>query len=179
MKKLLLALLTTLVLLVGCSTIPTQQSMFSIAQSIGYSSAMIANETSIDDKSREAILNILNIVTTVVPTTNSTFNATWVPVAQMHASNMVAEGKLTTQQATLVVSGVTVIAMGVDYMFTVYPEAKEYQELTAAAIDGFASGFTTVFIKKTTAPRTMYIPYDEKAYEALKKMMRGIDFPKT
>ena len=168
------AIFLTALAFVGCKSVPTVDTMYSTAQAIGYSAGLVANETKIDDKTRNAIVEITSIVASVVPETNQTFQAAWMPIAEAHAAKMVEEGKLDEGQAKLAVEGVKIATMGIDYVFVRYSKAKTYKELVAAAVDGFTSGFLAVFkpVDSEKLARGVgtveKVEYDKEAYVAIK-----------
>lgn len=177
MKKLItIAAAASLAVLSGCKTVPTVDVIKSTAYAIGCASGLVANETKIDDKSRNAVVEIVMVVRGVVPEEGHTFQEAWTAVAKDYATKLVQEGKLTADQAALVVNGVAVAATGVDYIFIRYPKAKEYKELVAAAVAGFSDGFLTTFKPVDTAKpadaRSVTATYDKEAYVFLKEAFK-------
>jgi len=168
MKKTLALALVSTMTLVGCKTVPTTDKMYSTAYSVGCASGMVATETKVDDKSREAIIEVVSIVKEVTPIEGKSFQDVWVPVAMRYTEAMVKAGRLDPTQATLVVGGITIAATGLDYVFKAYPKARMYEELVAAAINGFSEGFLTTFKPVNTDARSV-VEYDRAAYSYLKE----------
>ena len=158
--------------LTGCKTVPSADKINAAAQAVGCASGLVANETKIDDKSRNAIIEIVGIVKNVVPTDAQTFAEAWAPVAQKYTADLVTAGKLNEGQAALVNGGVSIAATGLDYVFNMYPKAKEYKELVSAAVSGFTDGFLLTFKPVNTeleakVPQKV-VEYDKEAYIYIK-----------
>ena len=167
MKKTLVLALVAAMTLVGCKTVPTTDKMYATAYSVGCASGMVAAETKVDDKSREVIIEVVSIVKEVIPAAGKSFQDAWVPVAKAYTETMVKAGRLDPTQAILVVGGVTIAATGLDYVFKAYPKARTYEELVAAAVNGFSEGFLTTFKPLDTDVRSA-VEYDKAAYSYLK-----------
>lgn len=161
--------------IVGCKSLPTPDKMNSVAYAVGTASGLVANETKIDDKSRETVIEVVTVVKGVVPTNGQTFVEAWVPVADVYVAELVAKGKLNEGQALLVKGGTTIVATGMDYVFKAYPKAKEYEDLVVAAVDGFTDGFLTTFkpVNLAKVPgasgSSRSAEYDKEAYIYLKE----------
>lgn len=175
MKKLFVMLVAAAALVItGCKSVPTADKIYSAAQAVGCASGLVANETKLDDKSRTAIIEIVAIVKDVVPADGQTFADAWAPVAQKYVAELVAAGKLKEGQATLVTGGVAIAATGLDYVFSMYPKAKEYKDLVSSAVNGFSEGFLLTFKPveteaevKAKVPQKV-IEYDKDAYIYIK-----------
>lgn len=173
MKKILMAMVAAVGLgltMVGCKTLPTPEVMYGTSAAIGVAAGKVANELKVDDGTRNAIIEVMNIVVQVIPEVDQTFEEAWTPVATVYIDKLVVDGKLTAAQAALVKSAFALIVKGLDYVFVKWPEAKKYENLVIAAIDGFASGFLGEF-KPANCPNCGdrgYRSYDRKAYEYLK-----------
>lgn len=170
MKKIIVLGAIVGALLTGCDETPTYSQLYTASQSVGLASGMIVNETKIDDASRNAVVDVIGLVAAVTPATNQTFATTWVPVAKSYTEDLVNAGKLDAGQAALVVGGVNVAAIGVDYLFEKYPKAKEYKELDAAVVKGFTEGFLAV-VKPSDCDgcsERSVVNYDKKAYDYIK-----------
>lgn len=161
------ALVTTSV---GCKSIPTTDSMYRTSYAVGVATGMIANETKIDDASRNAICDIINVVSSCIPETNQTFEAAWTPIAKAHIAKLVEDGKLDDAQARMVETVFSLAIQGIDYLFEYrYPKAKTYKEVVVAAIDGFSSGFLKVFKPaNATLSASRTVELDAEAYQWLK-----------
>ena len=178
MKKLVIMIAAVAALVfTGCKTVPTADKINAAAQAVGCASGLVANETKVDAKSRDAIIEIVQIVKDVVPEDGKTFAEAWAPVAKKYTSELVAAGKLNDTQAALVNGGVSIAATGLDYVFNLYPKAKEYKELVSAAVNGFSEGFLTTFKPvnvedaancEDCTVRKVDVKYDRDAYIYIK-----------
>lgn len=154
----------------GCKSLPTVEVMKATATSIGYAAGLVVNETKIDDKVRNTIVDIMNAVARVVPQNGQTFEETWTPVAKDVVAKLTASGKIDEGVGEIALTAFGVAVKGVDYIFTVrYPNAREYEELVAAAVSGFTEGFLGVFkpVNGEEAKSANAKP-DEAAYKWLK-----------
>jgi len=147
MNKILVfaTLCMTLFAIVGCATMPSTEKMYNASYAIGVSGGLVANMTDMDADTRNAVCDILGIVSVVIPATNETFEAAWTETAQKHTQKLIEEGKIDEKQGQLVMAAFKVAVKGLDYVFIVYPKAKAYKELVVASVDGFTSGFLAVF----------------------------------
>ena len=155
---------------VGCKSLPTVEVMKSTAKSIGYAAGLVANETKIDDKARNTIVDIVNEVAKVVPDKGQSFEDAWTPIAKAVVAKLIAEGKIGEGVGTIALAAFGIAVKGIDYIFDVrYPKAREYEELVSAAVTGFTEGFLTVFkpVDANTSKGENVVA-DEKAYEWLK-----------
>jgi hypothetical protein len=171
MKKTFIAIISAfLTLIVGCKE-PTVESMTVTATAVGRAAALVVNETGIDAKTRETIVDVLGTVAKVTPAPGQSFEDAWTPVVNETVDKMVADGKISDTQGVLVKSAFSVIVKGLDYIFTVrYPKAKEYEDLVTAAITGFSNGFLEVFkVEPTKTVSSATIDFDKEAFEYLKK----------
>lgn len=151
---------------VGCKSVPTTDTMYRTSYAVGVTTGMIANETKIDDASRNAICEVLEVVSSIVPETNQTFEAAWTPIAKAHIARLVEDGKLDDAQARMVETAFSLVVQGIDYIFEFrYPEARECKEVVIAAVDGFTGGFLAVF---TPANDVRAVEADAQAYQWLK-----------
>lgn len=176
MKKLIAVALSALALLVcGCKGTPTVDEMTKTATTIGRAAGLVANQTKIDDASRAVVIEIVTRATNVVPKVDQSFTDAWTPIATEVTNKLVAEGKIDAGQAILIQGAFTVACKGLDYLTTVkYPKARQYENLTSAAVYGFSGGFLEVF-KPTNgalaAVKAAY-EYDQGAYDYLMKAQK-------
>lgn len=163
-------LATAIMVCPGCKSLPTADVMRATATSIGYAAGIVANETKIDDKARNTIVEVMNAVAIVVPQEGQTFDEAWTPAAKGIVAKLIAAGKIDERGGTIALTAFGVAVKGVDYIFTVrYPKAREYEELVAAAVSGFADGFLTVFKPVDgEEAKSAKIKADEAAYKWLK-----------
>ena len=173
MKKLLMLLLAVVTFVFsGCKKdLPTPEKFETIAESIGVATGYVVNQTKIDGKARNALIDVMNAVRQVTPNQNQTFTDAWTPIAKQVVDKLVADGSLDKDSAELVTATFGVVCKGIDYIFNVrYPKAKTQVELVNAAIRGFIDGFLTVFKPinnsfAATPPANM----DKEAYKYLTK----------
>lgn len=169
-KMCAVVLATAIMVCSGCKSLPTADVMRATATSIGYAAGIVANETKIDDKARNTIVEVMNAVAIVVPQEGQTFDEAWTPAAKGIVAKLIADGKIDERGGTIALTAFGVAVKGVDYIFTVrYPKAREYEELVAAAVSGFADGFLTVFKPVDgEEAKSAKIKADEAAYKWLK-----------
>lgn len=154
----------------GCKSTPTPTQMKSTATAIGVAAGLVANETKIDDKSREAIITVMLEVIKATPAEGQSFEEAWTPLAKEIVAKLVADGKLDEKQSPLVLTAFAVAVKGIDYIFDVrFPKARQYEELVAAAIEGFSSGFLSVFTPPNAKGTVSAPAPDEAALVWLKK----------
>lgn len=155
----------------GCEkALPTVEQMKTTATCIGTAAGMAANLTKIEAADKAVLKDIMNKVEKCVPVTNQTFTAAWTPIATEHTEALVKTGKLTSEKSVLLLSAFSTACRGIDYIFDVrYPAARQYNDLIAAAVTGFTSGFNGVLAvdadKLAAPPRD----YDKEALEFLTK----------
>jgi len=174
MKKAMFAALAVVcAVFVGCKTVPTTEDIYSTSYAVGVSAGLVCNMTKIDDTSRNAVIDIMNEVQQCVPATNQTFEAAWTPIAKSHVAQLIADGKIDKGQGDLILALFGLAVKGIDYIFEVrYPQAKQYRDLTVAAVDGFIGGFLTVFKPANVTDARGTVLYDAEAYEYLKQNLR-------
>ena len=170
MNKTLASVFTVFaVMMIGCKQVPTPESLEATSKAVGVAAAMVANKTSIDDTSRNVIIDIMNEVESCIPETNQTFETAWTPIAEKHTKKLLDEGKITEAQQKLILGAFSVAIKGVDYIVTIrYPKIREYQELIEAASHGFCDGFLSIFKPaNTVSANAVKIEPDKEAYDYL------------
>ena len=151
---------------IGCKSLPTAEVMKTTATSIGYAAGLVANETKIDDKVRNAIVEIVNEVARVVPGKGQSFKDAWTPIAKEVVDRMVSEGKINATVGAIAMGAFGIAVKGIDYIFDVrYPKAREYEELVSAAVSGFTEGFLTVFKPVDGEAKGTAYKADDAAYK--------------
>ena len=161
----------------GCTTIPSVEKMFTISRAVGYAAGMVTNEIKMDNTVRNQVIAIWTEVAVCIPETNQTFEAAWTPIAQRHVDELVKEEKIDASQAVLIMLAFKAAVNGVDYIFVRFPKAKDYKELTVAALDGFNEGFLMVFkpvnsFAVSAGKESAYEGYDKEAFEYLKNLVK-------
>lgn len=146
LKAVSAAVAAGMMLVTGCKSVPTPEKMRSASYAIGVAAGLVANETKIDDKTRNTVVSVVQEVAKATPAKGQSFEDAWTPVAKELVAKFVAEGKIDEAQGQLVLSVFGIAVKGIDYIFDVrYPKAREYEELVAAAVSGFTDGFLSVF----------------------------------
>lgn len=171
-KKTTCLLITMLLVAIGCTTIPDVDKMYKASKATGVATGLIANMTDIDTTVRNTIIDIMNNAVTCIPETNQTFYAAWMPIAQKHTQRLIDEKKIDSGEGEIIIATFTVVTKGIDYMFDVkYPKAREYQNITEAAVHGFSDGFLVVFtpVNLLGASENIIIEYDKDTYGYLLK----------
>lgn len=162
--------LAALAVVIGCKTIPSIDQVFSTAYAVGVASGLIANNTKLDDESRNAVVDIMGKVEMCVPETNQTFKAAWTPIAEAHTQQLFDEGKIDKDQQALIMAAFNAAVMGIDYLTSVrYPQVRQYTDLTEAGVHGFCTGFLTQFKPANATATGTKCTYDQEAYEYLLK----------
>lgn len=168
MKTVCLSLITCMLMVFGCTTIPTAESVERSATTIGYTAAMVANSVNMSANARKCIIEVVEVAKAHVPSTNQTFEAVWTPIAQARVDKMVDSGKLGKEESVVVMSAFRTITKAVDYMFTFkYPTVKGYMDLTIIAINAFSDGFLALFNTTNLSAAPYGIEYDEEVYNYL------------
>lgn len=175
-KKIAMAVAVAgIVVCTGCKALPTPDVMKSTANAVGIAAGLVANETPINDKARNTIVEIMNEVSRVVPKAGQSFEDAWTPVAKEVVAKLIAEGKIDEGIGAIALGAFGIAVKGIDYLFDVrYPKAKEYEELVAAAVSGFTEGFLTVFKPVNDAKGNVDLAAkaDKDAMKWLKKNMK-------
>lgn len=153
----------------GCKSIPSVEIMKTTAASIGYAAGLVANETKINDKARNTIVEIVTEVSKVVPAQGQSFEDAWTPGAKELIAKLISDGKIDEGVGPVALAAFGVAVKGIDYIFDIrYPKAREYEELVAAAVSGFTEGFLSTFNPTNEEARVSAIKVDEEAYKWLK-----------
>ena len=176
MKKILMIIAAAMTAVItGCKSIPTPESMTTTAYTVGIASGVVANQTKIDDTSRNVVIDIMNEVEMCVPQTNETFESAWMPIARNHTQKLFDEGKIDRGQYDLIISAFDVACKGIDYLVTVrFPKAHEYTELINAATHGFCDGFLSVFKPANVVAAThTSVAADKEALKYLNRYMNN------
>lgn len=130
----------------GCKALPTSEVMYSTSIAIGYATGMIANQCKIRTEDRQIVIDIVNIVSQTVPSEGQTFEEGWTPIAQEHVQKLIDEGRIDKGLGDIILAAFALVVKGIDYIFEIrFTNAKQYKDLVIAAIDGFTTGFLTVF----------------------------------
>jgi len=169
MKNIFITLMSAVTLVLsGCKSLPSVETMETTATSIGKAAGYVANQTSIDNKSREVVIEIMTRASTVVPGQDESFVSAWTPIANEVLDKMIEDGKIDENQASLISGAFTVACKGLDYIVSVrFPKAKQYENLVSAAVKGFTLGFLEVFKPANGVLAVPLTNYDKEAYDFL------------
>ena len=170
LKKLMITVMAAfMAAVVGCKSIPTPEGMATTSYAVGAAAGMVANQTKIDDASRNVVIAIMNEVDSCIPQTNQTFEAAWMPIAKAHTQKLIDEKKIDAGQGELILGAFDVACKGIDYLMKVrYPKAMEYTELIEAGAHGFCDGFLSTFKPANSVSAGAKMMVDAEAYEYLK-----------
>ena len=169
MKNILMlgaAVVTAVAVLTGCDKLPTPEKMTTISTAIGKTAGYACELSKTKTEVKEAIANVLDIVSKVVPGEGQTFAEAWTPVIAEELQKLVDAGKLDEAGAKVAKLALSVACDGIDYVFVKYPKAKEVKELVSAAVVGFVNGYKSVV--KTDLAVGEKPEIDEEAYTYLK-----------
>ena len=160
---------TAMAFLVGCDKLPTPEKMTSIANLVGKTAGYVCELSKIKPEAKEAIFNVLDIVSKATPTNGETFVEAWTPIIDVELKKLVDAGKI--NEATAAVAKITlgIAADGIDYVFVKYPKAKDVENLVAAATTGFINGFKSVVALAADGKPEL----DEDAYKYLKSKLKN------
>jgi len=169
MKKLLYGIAAAVaVVIIGCKTLPTIEQMFENSRLIGAATAMVANSIKTDDKCRNAIIEIVSQVQYCIPQTNETFETAWTPIAEQHVQKLFEDNVIDKDQGEIILCAFKTVVKGIDYLMNIrYPQARQYQELTEAAVHGFCFGFLVDYKPANMMSTAVPHAYDEAAYKYL------------
>ena len=151
--------------MVGCDKLPTPEKMKTISTVIGRTAGYACELSKTKQEVKDAIMNVLDIVSTVVPTNGQTFTEAWTPVINDELQKLVEKGKIAQNDVAIVKIALTAATEGIDYVFVKYPKAKDVKELVSVASEGFVSGYKSVV---TLAGAKGEVDIDEDAYKYIK-----------
>lgn len=158
------ALAAVMSFVTGCKSIPTNDKMYAISESVGKAAGFAIELSQVKQEVKDGIIQVLDIASATVPATNETFVAKWTPIVEAEVQKLVDAGKVTAEQGTVIKHAMYVVCEGIDLVFVRYPVAKQYQELVSASVDGFCAGFKSV----VKAAFTVSPDFDQEAYTYLK-----------
>lgn len=170
MKKIIVASIVGAMMgFVGCDKLPTPEKIEAVSTVIGRTAGYVCELSKTKTEVKDAILKVMDVVATVVPTNGETFVEAWTPIANAEIQKLVDSKKLDEASAALVKNAVAIACEGIDYVFIKYPKAKDVKELVSAATMGFIGGFKSVVSMNFAADAKFEI--DEEAYKYLKEKM--------
>lgn len=161
------ALAACAALFMGCEPkVPTVERMTAISTAVGKAAGMAVELSKTKTEVKEAILQVLDVASAVVPGEGETFADAWRPIIDEEVGKLVEKGKISAAEGAIAKQVMYVASEGVDYIFKKYPKAKEYKELVSAAVAGFAAGFKSVVVVDEARD------FDAEAYEYLNAKAR-------
>ena len=107
---------------------------------------MLGIEEELNEEVKEAIFNVLDIASKVVPDGEQTFTEAWTSVIAEELDKLVKAGKIAEGEASIAKIALSAATEGLDYVFLKYPDAKNVKELVAAATTGFIGGYKSVVV---------------------------------
>ena len=171
MKKIIMSTIAAVMafFIIGCDKDITPEKMTTIATVIGRTAGYACELSKTKTSVKEAIMNVLDIASTVVPASGQTFVDAWTPVIDAELKKLVEAGKIDANDAQLAKVALGVACQGIDYIFVKYPKAKDAKELVSAAVKGFVDGYKSVVTMKAGTREEVKI--DEDALKYLKSKM--------
>ena len=155
--------------IVGCDKLPTPEKMTTISTAVGKTAGYVCELTKTKPEVKEAIANVLDVVSKVVPAEGQTFAEAWTPLINEEVQKLVDAGKLDAAGAQVTKHALGVACDGIDYVFVRYPKAKGVKELVSAAVVGVVDGYKSVVKMGFASAEKLDI--DEDAYKYLKSKM--------
>ena len=168
MKKILYAVLASMLAFTGCDKTPTVEKITAVSTAIGKTAGLACELSKTKTEVKEAIAVVLTAVQAVVPAQGQTFVEAWTPLIEIEVNKLVEAKKIDAASATIVKAALTVACEGLDYVFVRYPKAKDVKELVSAAVTGFVYGYKSVVTPTAKAAPGEKIEIDEEAMKYLK-----------
>ena len=169
MKKIIMSIVAMFAMIfAGCKEM-TVERMTSISTVIGRTAGYACELSKTKTEVKEAIAQVLDIASKVVPTNGQTFVEAWTPVIDVEINKLVDAGKLDAASAQIAKTALSIACQGIDYVFIKYPKAKDVKELVSAAVTGFVNGYKSVVTGALKAGEKLDI--DEDALKYLKSKM--------
>lgn len=150
--------------MVGCDKLPTVERMTTISTVIGKTAGYACELSKTKTEVKEAIFEVIDVASKVVPEAGQTFTEAWTPVITEELDKLVKKGKIGESEVAVVKIALSAATEGLDYVFVKYPKAKDVKELVSAATNGFIAGYKSVVNVGDGARSEI----DEEAYKYLK-----------
>lgn len=166
MKKLFSIISVTVLsaFIIGCKTISDPQSVNTLATSIGAASGTVCKLSITNEVTLSTVCKIIETAEGIIPDTNTTCVAVWRPIITNIVHTAYNEGKICDDEVELITAIGLSAAHGVDWMFTLHPNWKKYNDISIVAIKGFCNGFRLVAQKIAFANTRNSVEIDELAY---------------
>jgi hypothetical protein len=152
MKKMIVAACAALsIVMSGCKTVPTSETVNNVSFTIGASTALVVKMMKLDEATMNSVNMVLANIKSHIPEDGQTFETLWTPVAVHTLDKLVADGKITAEKRLIAEKAVGAIIKGMDRLFEKHEEWKQYGDLVKVGIDGFMNGYNTVFKYKNSS----------------------------
>lgn len=170
MKKILMSIVAVFAMFIaGCKEEITVERMTTISTVIGRTAGYACELSKTKKEVKDAIAQVLDIASKVVPAEGQTFVEAWTPIIDAELNKLVEAGKIDAASAQIAKAALGIACQGIDYIFIKYPKAKNAKELVSAAVSGFVNGYKSVVTTSLAAGAKVEI--DEDAYKYLKSKM--------
>lgn len=150
--------------IIGCTTVSDPQSVNTLATSIGAASGTVCKMSITNNVTLSIVCKIIETAENIVPDTNTTCVVIWRPIITNVVYTAYNEGKICDDEVELITAIGLSAAHGVDWMFTLHPNWKKYNDISIVAIKGFCSGFRLVVQNAAFASTHDSTEIDELAY---------------
>lgn len=100
-------------------------------------------------KDRNTIIEVVQTVSDVLPV-DSTYEVTWIPVATDLVNKYTEAGKIDKDLAPIILSGCTLVARGIDFVFVKHTDWKKDRDDINTIVKSFVTGFTTIVTPANT-----------------------------
>ncbi len=150
MKKIITSIVAAVMamFIAGCNKDLTPEKARVVAKTIGTTAGYACELVKANPEVKEAVIKVIDIVSTVVPTNNQSYVEAWTPVIDAEIEKLVKEGKLNEASASVAKIALNIACEGIDYFFDENQKANEKKEIVNAAIAGFVEGFKSVISLK-------------------------------
>ena len=149
LKLAVAACLSATMLIVGCDISETDKTTY--AQQGGQMIGIFFNTfgKKIATKDRNTVIEVVQTISDVLPV-DSTYEATWIPVATELVNKYTESGKIDKDLGPIILSGCTLVARGVDYVFVKHDDWKKDRDDINTIVKSFVTGFTTIVTPANT-----------------------------
>jgi len=161
----------------GCKTTtpPSVESVVKLGTAAGYTTAYVLNtKANIDDNTRNAIVDVVTKLNSVVPETNETFAVKWTPLARevLDAYRDKSGNALPEPTKEVAIDVFSYVTNVLDF----YVDKKgyrQYQDIVSVWSNSFCDSFLAGFKKSEAfAASRRNADFDQEVYEELLKLKR-------
>ena len=165
-----IAMIAASAFIVGCDKeLPSPEKMKTISNVVGKTAGFACELAKTKNEIKEGIVEVLDIVSVVVPTNNETFTEAWTPVIDAELKKLVEKGKIGDGEVAIAKIALNAATEGLDYVFVTYPKAKDVKYLVSSAVEGFVAGFKSVISLGADGKPEI----DEEAYKFIKAKLNA------